>query len=85
MPVIARKHFQIAVDEMFHPTTVIVVDSASWDEDGVMVVRVAKDGTADAFRKPVDVAGEVLVWEHQGLITWREGQGWDDERRVIDC
>ncbi|MCJ1266762.1 hypothetical protein MMC22_006647 [Lobaria immixta] len=82
---VASKHAQITRDEGFDPSTFILADEVDWDQHGVLVVRVAEDGAVlDQYRKPIDVAAEVLTWFYLGLYTWEEGKAWDDKKCEIE-
>ena len=82
---VAKEHTQIATDEGFDSATFIVADEADWDQYGVLVARIAEDGTGlNSCRRPVDVAAEMLTWVHQGLYLWEEGKVWDDEKCIIE-
>lgn len=76
---IAREHARAAAGNDFDSRMFVVVDDMEWEDNGVEIVRLEEDGTTDSCVRPVDVAAEVLTWVHQGLSTWEEAKGWDEE------
>lgn len=82
---IAKEHTQFARGEGFDLGTFILADETDWEDHGVLLVRVAKDGAiVDRCRRPIEVAAEILTWIYLGLYTWEEGKVWDDEKHEIE-
>ena len=81
---LAKNHASVAAEGRYDPELFIFADDADVDEYGALVVRVCADGRVETFRKPVDVAAEVLTWIQVGLYIWQEAEQWDDEPQVIE-
>lgn len=77
---IARFHANVAPNEDFDPEVFILVESAGWEENGVLVVRKGEEeeggGDVDSCTKPAEYAAELLTWMDQGLYTWTEIKEW---------
>ena len=87
---IAQLHRSISQDLVSqgvasHPTMFLVADEEDHDKWGVIVAKIDNTDTnggelkVEQFRKPVDVAAEVLLWVDVGLLTWEEARVWDDD------
>ena len=81
---VARNHAAIAAQGGYDPQFFIFADDTDLDEYGVIIARIAADGSVESCRKPVDVAAEVLTWVQVGLYTWEEAKEWDDEPLQIE-
>ena len=80
---LANNHTSVAAEGGYDPELFIFADDTNVDEYGALVVRVSTDGEVETFRKPVDVAAEVLTWVQVGLYTWQEAKEWDDGPKEV--
>ena len=67
---VAKIHADIAAEKGYDPSFFIFADETDLDGFGVIIARVSEDGCVGSWRKPVDVAAEVLAWARVGLYIW---------------